>query len=71
MKAQSFARRYALQLRRWQYRPQPRRHAAIDSLSKQAAEPVGSAQERFAVFIKAEMAKLSAVIKTAGLEASQ
>ena len=42
-----------------------------DSLSKQGAEPVASTPDQFAAFIKAEMVKWSAVIKTAGLEASQ
>jgi len=42
-----------------------------ESLSKQGAEPVASTPDQFAVFIKAEMAKWSAVIKAAGLEASQ
>ena len=42
-----------------------------ESPSKQGAEPVASTPDQFAVFIKAEMAKWSAVIKAAGLEASQ
>ncbi len=42
-----------------------------DSMSKQGAEPVASTPDQFAAFIRAEMAKWSAVIKTAGLEASQ
>ena len=42
-----------------------------DSLSKQGAEPVASTPDQFAAFIKAEMVKWSAVIKAAGLEASQ
>ena len=42
-----------------------------DSLSKQGAEPVASTPDQFAAFIKAEMVKWSAVIKTAGLEATQ
>ena len=42
-----------------------------ESLSRQGAEPVASTPDQFAAFIKSEMAKWSAVIKTAGLEASQ
>lgn len=42
-----------------------------DSLSKQGAEPVASTPDQFAAFIKSEMVKWSAVIKAAGLEASQ
>ena len=42
-----------------------------DSLSRQGAEPVASTPDQFAAFIKAEMVKWSAVIKAAGLEASQ
>ena len=42
-----------------------------DSLASQGAEPVGSTPEQFAAFIRAEMAKRSAVIKQAGLEATQ
>jgi tripartite-type tricarboxylate transporter receptor subunit TctC len=42
-----------------------------DSLSNQGAEPVASTPEQFAAFIRAEMAKWSAVIKQAGLEATQ
>ena len=42
-----------------------------ESLASQGAEPVASTPEQFAAFIRAEMAKWSAVIKKAGLEASQ
>ena len=42
-----------------------------ESLASQGAEPVASTPEQFATFIRAEMAKWSAVIKKAGLEASQ
>ncbi|MCX7135851.1 MAG: tripartite tricarboxylate transporter substrate-binding protein, partial [Proteobacteria bacterium] len=42
-----------------------------ESMSKQGAEPVASTPDQFMAFIKAEMTKWSAVIKTAGLEATQ
>jgi tripartite-type tricarboxylate transporter receptor subunit TctC len=42
-----------------------------DSLASQGAEPVASTPEQFAAFIRAEMAKWSAVIKQAGLEGTQ
>ena len=42
-----------------------------ESMSKQGAEPVASTPDQFAAFIRSEMAKWSAVIKVAGLEASQ
>jgi len=42
-----------------------------ESLASQGAEPVASTPEQFPAFIRAEMAKWSAVIKKAGLEASQ
>jgi tripartite-type tricarboxylate transporter receptor subunit TctC len=42
-----------------------------ESMSKQGAEPVASTPDQFAAFIRMEMAKWSAVIKNAGLEASQ
>ena len=42
-----------------------------ESMSRQGAEPVASTPDQFAAFIRAEMTKWSAVIKTAGLEASQ
>jgi tripartite-type tricarboxylate transporter receptor subunit TctC len=42
-----------------------------ESLSKQGAEPVASRPDQFTAFIRAEMAKWSAVIRSAGLEASQ
>jgi tripartite-type tricarboxylate transporter receptor subunit TctC len=42
-----------------------------ESLSNQGAEPVASTPDQFAAFIRAEMTKWSAVIKSAGLEASQ
>ena len=42
-----------------------------ESLASQGAEPVASTPEQFAALIRAEMAKWSAVIKKAGLEASQ
>lgn len=42
-----------------------------ESLSSQGAEPVASTPEQFAAFIRSEMAKWSAVIKRAGLEATQ
>jgi tripartite-type tricarboxylate transporter receptor subunit TctC len=42
-----------------------------ESLSSQGAEPVASTPEQFAAFIRSEMAKWSAVIKQAGLEATQ
>jgi tripartite-type tricarboxylate transporter receptor subunit TctC len=42
-----------------------------DSLSRQGAEPVASTPDQFAAFIRAEMTKWSAVIKNAGLLASQ
>ncbi len=42
-----------------------------ESLSSQGAEPVASTPDQFAAFIRSEMAKWSAVIKQAGLEASQ
>ncbi|MDB5812165.1 MAG: hypothetical protein JWN94_4287 [Betaproteobacteria bacterium] len=42
-----------------------------DVMSNQGAEPVASTPEQFAAFIRVEMAKWSAVIKQAGLEASQ
>jgi tripartite-type tricarboxylate transporter receptor subunit TctC len=42
-----------------------------DSMSRQGAEPVASTPDQFTAFIKSEMAKWSAVIKSAGLEASQ
>jgi tripartite-type tricarboxylate transporter receptor subunit TctC len=42
-----------------------------ESMSKQGAEPVASTPDQFAAFIRAEMTKWSAVIKNAGLQASQ
>ena len=42
-----------------------------ENLSRQGAEPVASTPDQFAAFIRSEMAKWSAVIKTAGLEATQ
>jgi tripartite-type tricarboxylate transporter receptor subunit TctC len=42
-----------------------------ESMASQGAEPVASTPEQFAAFIRAEMAKWSAVIKRAGLEGSQ
>ena len=42
-----------------------------ESMTKQGAEPVASTPDQFAAFIRSEMAKWSAVIKAAGLEASQ
>ena len=42
-----------------------------ESMSKQGAEPVASTPDQFMAVIKAEMTKWSAVIKTAGLEATQ
>ena len=42
-----------------------------ESLSSQGAEPVASTPDQFAAFLRAEMTKWSAVIKAAGLEASQ
>ena len=42
-----------------------------ENLMKQGAEPVASTPDQFAAFIKTEMVKWSAVIKAAGLEASQ
>ena len=42
-----------------------------ESLSSQGAEPVASTPDQFTAFIRSEMAKWSAVIKQAGLEASQ
>lgn len=42
-----------------------------ESLSRQGAEPVASTPDQFAAFIRSEMTKWSAVIKAAGLEASQ
>ena len=42
-----------------------------ESLASQGAEPVASTPEQFTAFIRTEMAKWSAVIRQAGLEASQ
>ncbi len=42
-----------------------------ESMASQGAEPVASTPEQFAAFIRAEMAKWSAVIKRAGLEGTQ
>lgn len=42
-----------------------------ESLASQGAEPVASTPEQFSAFIRTEMAKWSAVIRQAGLEASQ
>ena len=42
-----------------------------ESLSRQGAEPVASTPDQFAAFIRSEMTKWSAVIKNAGLEATQ